>query len=317
MTAGDPGYDPRAGRYVGGAAFGLPAPAMPAVDAAQLELLVRFEHPAKFLAVKELPGAALLPDACQAAAYGTSPEQLAHLRDRLWREARDAAGELAADPATRAAIRRLPVRAGGTLVALGDSITDDSQSWAEILRHCLEEVRPGEVTLVNAGLSGDTTADALGRLYGIVELRPELVVAMLGTNDCQRHGPGGARLVSERESAENVTAISAWLEAAGTHVVWLTPPPVDEAALARAVAPRPLAVRAADVLALAGALRAAGHLVLDAGSRLSGRVADGHLLADGLHPSLAGHIAIARGVLTGLAALAPAPTSSDRAATPS
>ena len=61
-------YDPRRGCYVGGPAFGLPAPRLPVPDADELEMLVRFEHPQKFLAVKELPGSAFLDDACLAAA---------------------------------------------------------------------------------------------------------------------------------------------------------------------------------------------------------------------------------------------------------
>ena len=88
------GYDPRRGRYLGGPAFGLPAPRLPVPDAAELELLVRFEHPAKFLAVKELPGAALLGDDCLARAYGCSPAALSIVRSRLEEHLREAAGAL-------------------------------------------------------------------------------------------------------------------------------------------------------------------------------------------------------------------------------
>jgi acyl-CoA thioesterase-1 len=79
---------------------------------------------------------------------------------------------LLAEPGVPDVVAAFPVPAGGTLVALGDSITDDLVSWAEIARHRLTTVRPGQVTVINAGISGDTTFDALARLCGIVELRP-------------------------------------------------------------------------------------------------------------------------------------------------
>jgi lysophospholipase L1-like esterase len=278
-------YDPRAGLYAGGRAFGLPAPALPAPGAAELELLVRFEHPAKFLAVKELPGAALLDDGCLAAAYGTKPAVLAEVRARLAHEVAAVAASMVADMALREAVAALP---RGTFVALGDSITDDAQSWAEILRACVGLVRPGEVTVVNAGISGDTTVDALARLYGVVALRPSLVVAMLGTNDCQRHGPARARLVSPRDSLRAAYEIDRWLD---SRVVWVAPPPVDEAALARTVGERPFSVCGADVAALTAAMRDSGLELVEPA------LTPAHLLPDGVHPSLAGQRAIAEAVL--------------------
>jgi acyl-CoA thioesterase-1 len=275
------GYDPRAGRYVGGAAFGLPEPARPRGEPGELRLLVRFEHPAKFLAVAELPGAAFLGLPCRAAAYDAPADEVAAIE-----------AELAAE--VRAAARDLPSVAAvpsGTFVALGDSITDDVQSWAELLRHCLDP----EVTVINAGISGDTTADALARLYGVVSLRPSLVVAMLGTNDCQRHGPGGAQLVPPEESLRHAREITTWLEAVGTRVIWLTPPPVDEAALAAAVRPRPLEVRATDVERVSDALLTSGLEVVDTA------LTTADLLPDGLHPSLSGQVKIARALLRHLA----------------
>jgi acyl-CoA thioesterase-1 len=289
-------YDPRAGRYVGGAPFGLPEPSPPATGAAELELLVRFEHPAKFLAVKELPGAAFMTRESQAALYGVSAAELARIRGALEAATAAAASQLLTEPGVRDAVAAFPVPPGGTFVALGDSITDDLQSWAEILRHCLAAVRPGEVTVINAGISGDTTADALARLYGIAELRPELVIAMLGTNDCQRHGPHEALLVGPDASLRNAHEITRWLSAAGAQVFWLTPPPVDGEALARSVGERPFTIRAADVGRLSGALLTSDLTVAGVGSTLAAR----DLLPDGVHPSLTGQTTIARHALTAL-----------------
>ena len=298
----DAAYDPRRGRYAGGAAFGLPAPRLPVPGAAELESLVRFEHPQKLLAVKELPGAALLDDACLAAAYGCSAAALGRVRRRLEAELESAAGELLADRQVRDAVERFPVARGGTCVALGDSITDDLQSWAELLRVCLGRLRPAEVTAVNAGVSGDTTTDALARLHGVVELRPELVIAMLGTNDCQVHGPHRDVLVTTSESLDNVAAISRWLAAAGARVVWLTPPPVDREALAGSVGPREFDIDANGLLRFSCSLMASDLEVVDAGARLAPLAADGDLLPDGVHPTLAGQRHIAATILQVLAA---------------
>jgi acyl-CoA thioesterase I len=295
-------YDPRAGRYLAGAAFGLPAPRPPVVDGKALELLLRFEHPAKFLAVKELPGAVLVEDDCLAALYGAPPAALPGIRRRLAGELREAAGRLLEEPGLRAAVSAFPVAAGGKLVALGDSITDDTQSWAELLRCCLARERPGAVTVVNAGVSGDTTADVLRRLHGVAELRPELVIGMLGTNDCQRHGPEGAPLVLPGAACDAIAAISRWLRAAGARVVWLTPPPVDREALRDAVGERPVDLHPHDLARLSEHLRESELEVIDAGSRLTRE----HLLPDGVHPSLAGQVVIARAVLQGLAVSRPA-----------
>jgi acyl-CoA thioesterase I len=269
-------YDPRAGAYVGGDDFGAAASAPPPMSAAELETLVRFEHPAKLLSVAELPGAANLSPAALAEAYATDAGTVAALRARFRTQ-------------VQAAARRLDVAVPdlGTIIALGDSITDDLLSWAEILRAAGLEV-------VNAGISGDTTADTLRRLYGITLLEPDLVITMLGTNDCQRHGPDEALLVSPDESARNLASIAGWLRRAGGRLLWITPPPVDEAALARAVGSRPFAVRDADVRAVAAAIHALGDPVVDLHEVFAGR--DGLLMEDGVHPTLEGQTAIAAAV---------------------
>ena len=294
-------YDPRRGRYVGGQAFGLPAPRLPVPDAAELELLVRFEHPAKFLAVKELPGAALLGDDCLARAYGCSPAALSIVRSRLEEHLREAAAALLDERGVCEAVARFPVPPGGTVVALGDSITDDAHSWAEILRRCLDRVRPGEVRVINAAVSGDTTLDALARLHAIAELDADLVLAMLGTNDCQLHGPNRDQLIMPGESLANIAAISRWLAGAGTPIVWLTPPPVDREALIVAAGERHFDIDDANLRRLAGLLTDSGLEVVDAGCRLDASPTAGDLLPDGVHPTLAGQSRIAETVIRALA----------------
>jgi acyl-CoA thioesterase-1 len=291
-------YDPRAGLYLGGEDFGVPATDPPAMSDEELTTLIRFEHPAKLLAVAELPGAARLDAGVLAVAYATEPEQVARRRARLRDTARTVARELLADAAMLAAVRAIPVPAGGSLVALGDSITDDYLSWAEIVRECLAIARPRDaVAVVNAGVSGDTTADALRRLYAIARLRPDVVVTMLGTNDCQRHGPEHELLVAGAESARNLAAIRRWLARSGAFRVWITPPPVLESALASAVGERPFAVRDADVRAVARTVHELGDPVVDVRELFGDPPGAGLLMDDGVHPSLAGQRAIAAALI--------------------
>lgn len=289
-------YDPRSGLYAGGAEFGLPRPPeAPALAGDALELLVRFEHPGKFLAVLELPGGARLSDSAVAEAYAIAPDRLCALRDALHEQARAAAEELLEDHAVLRAVQRFPP---GVVVALGDSITDDLLSWAEILRACLAIAGCDDVVLINAGVSGDTTSDVLRRLHGIVALAPDLVVTMLGTNDCQRHGPASARIVSASATQANLVAIARWVRDAGAAMAWLTPPPVDEAGLAAAVGSRLFAVRDADVAEVGRVISGLGGPVVDVRELL--RDDPAALLPDGVHPSLTGQKRIAAAVLATL-----------------
>jgi hypothetical protein len=92
------GYDPRAGAYVGGDDFGVAAAPPPPMSAAELETLVRFEHPAKLLSVAELPGAAALGAAEQAVAYRTDAATVSALRARFRTQVREAARALGPAP---------------------------------------------------------------------------------------------------------------------------------------------------------------------------------------------------------------------------
>jgi acyl-CoA thioesterase-1 len=97
-----------------------------------------------------LPG---IPDALPAV-FGLTPTEYETILDRFARRADAAASDLLTDPAFAAHVDALPFQAGQTVLAVGDSITDDFQSWAEILRHVLRRRRPDlDVQLVNQGLS--------------------------------------------------------------------------------------------------------------------------------------------------------------------
>lgn len=76
------------------------------------------------------------------------------------------------------------------IVALGDSLTagfglDPGQSFPEQLEAALK-ARGHDVTVANAGVSGDTASDGLARLEWSVPAEADIVIVELGANDTLR-----------------------------------------------------------------------------------------------------------------------------------
>jgi acyl-CoA thioesterase-1 len=77
-----------------------------------------------------------------------------------------------------------------SIVALGDSLTagyglDPGESFPEQLQAALRK-EGRDVTVVNAGVSGDTSTDGLARLEWSVPAEAEIVIVELGANDALR-----------------------------------------------------------------------------------------------------------------------------------
>jgi acyl-CoA thioesterase-1 len=176
------------------------------------------------------------------------------------------------------------------VVALGDSLTAGfgvaaDEAWPALVEARLKrEGYPYRV--VNAGVSGDTTAGGLRRVDWVLRNRPEVAVVALGAND-------GLRGLGTDAMEANLLTIVERLRAGGARVLvaGMEVPPNYGAAYARAfrgVFP--------DVARRTGA--ALMPFLLD------GVAADPRLnLADGIHPNAAGHRAIAERVWPHLVAL--------------
>lgn len=82
----------------------------------------------------------------------------------------------------------------GTVLVVGDSISaafglESSQGWVSLLQKRLDE-KGYKQHVVNASISGDTSAGGLSRLPGLLEeYKPELVIIELGGNDGLRGQP--------------------------------------------------------------------------------------------------------------------------------
>ncbi len=169
------------------------------------------------------------------------------------------------------------------VVALGDSLTAGlgvaaEEAWPALVDARLRrEGYPYRV--VNAGVSGDTTAGGLRRVDWVLRNRPEVAVVALGAND-------GLRGLAPDAMEANLLGIVERLRAVGVRVLvaGMEVPPNYGAAYARAfrgVFP--------DVARRTGA--ALMPFLLD------GVAADPRLnQADGIHPNAAGHRAIAERV---------------------
>ena len=159
---------------------------------------MQYHHPEKALA--ELPGGQEIGDELLAPFFGTDVETYREIKGAFVERSHRCARELLEDVRFARFVDRLPFEPGSTVVGLGDSLTDDSQSWLEILRHLLAEHRPDDgIELVNAGISGDTTSGLLGRFLDILEGDPAWVIILIGTNDAAfvREQEFGFRSVSE------------------------------------------------------------------------------------------------------------------------
>jgi len=107
-------------------------------------------------------------------------------------------------------------RAERVIVALGDSLTAGLGVSADEAYPARLEARLARegytYRVVNAGVSGDTTAGGLRRVDWVLRAKPEIAIVALGAND-------GLRAQSPQAMRENLTAIVKRLQAAGARVL--------------------------------------------------------------------------------------------------
>lgn len=102
------------------------------------------------------------------------------------------------------------------VVCLGDSLTEGyglapEQAWPSLVERMLRE-RGKAVRMVNAGISGSTSASAASRLRWQLRSKPELVVIALGGND-------GLRGVEVSATRANLSAAIELAQQSGARVL--------------------------------------------------------------------------------------------------
>ena len=172
---------------------------------------------------------------------------------------------------------------GTRVLALGDSLTaphgvTPEQAWPTLL------AKKTGWTVVNAGVSGDTSAGALQRLPGLIEEHnPQLVLVTLGGNDMLRRLPQG-------QTTANLARMLALAKAHGAKAVLLATPKPS------------LAGAAFNNLSAAEFYREVAKdsqvpLIEDAMAEVLSKT---ELKGDQLHPNAAGHALLAEKIFEGL-----------------
>lgn len=236
---------------------------------------------------------------------GLDVSEMLSLREKFQENAKKAALELLKDDDVIDWLDQLPFESNSTIVALGDSSTDDLQGWFEIFKFMLDITIPeADFNFVNSGISDNTTTDALRRMNrDVLSHEPDWVIVSLGTYDAQRlEFTPNRTLIPLSETWENLTIIE---DAIGTVTenppIWLTPSPVIPELLNKmdlfqfTIENRDLA----NVREIITGKK--GYIVDPVGRRMGNPPEAWYYLSDGINPSLSGHVNTVKELLRSLA----------------
>lgn len=106
--------------------------------------------------------------------------------------------------------------AGSTILALGDSLTAGYGADAEAAYPAVLAGLTGW-QIINGGVSGNTSAQALARLPALMRRQPQLVLVSIGGNDFLRKVP-------EADTRSNIRQIVQQIKAAGVPAVLVAVP---------------------------------------------------------------------------------------------
>jgi acyl-CoA thioesterase-1 len=176
--------------------------------------------------------------------------------------------------------RAQPLAAGATVLALGDSLTFGTGAAPHQAYPAVLEGLSGW-RVVNAGVPGDTSAQALERLPELLQQHaPALVLVSLGGNDFLRRLP-------ESDTRANVRRACELARAAGAQVLLIgVPRPTLTAAFTGSLSDHPLYGEIAEALQL--------PLLRQGWSEI---LADERLRSDSIHANAQGYAQFARRVV--------------------
>ncbi len=178
------------------------------------------------------------------------------------------------------------------IVCFGDSVTGvyyhtgSRRAYTDMLGIALRQAAPkANIEMLNAGISGNTTVDALARIdHDVIGHQPDLVTVMFGLNDMTR--------VPLEQYRKNLKAIVTKCQAAGSDVILATPNNV----LTTGDRPTEKLIQYCDVIRQIGSELNVpvcdAYRELDAvrqHSAIDWRL----LMSDAIHPNMAGHKRIA------------------------
>ena len=236
--------------------------------------------------------------------FGLPPEVYAAELGRIRAEAKEAADELLAEPAVASMVDRLPRQMGAKVVAFGDSLTSEPQSWAVILSALLAARRAADgISVAVSAVAGETTMQGLVRVGEVVGQQPDWIFFLIGTNDARTQGSHPTKtLVHHEETARNVAELRQRVSReTKARCVWITPPAVNEELVARhwGLARFGVRFRNDDLARVAKIVRDIDGPTIDVFSNLGTPPRADLLMGDGLHFTLAGQKRLALEVIKG------------------
>jgi hypothetical protein len=240
-----------------------------------------------------------------ASVIGIERNELDKLRNLFIENTKQASLELLNDDEISGFLDDLPFRENDTIIALGDSMTDDLQGWFGILSNLLEITKPeANFTFINSGISYNTSSEALRRLHrDVLSHDPDWVIIALGTFDAIRLDIAPERtLLPLSETWENLNTISSAIQQVTDNpVIWVSPPPVipgllDEMELFD------FDINEKDLFSIREVIAGKeGYIIDPAGRRMGNPPEAWYYLSDGINPSLSGHTNTVRELLKSLA----------------
>ncbi|MGN8224970.1 SGNH/GDSL hydrolase family protein [Gracilimonas sp. BCB1] len=242
----------------------------------------------------------------EAGLFGITEEELKEYRENYDENARQAALEILKEDEIVDCLDKLPMDDEETIVAFGDSNTEDAQGWFTILKHVLEiSVEKANFNFINAGVSYNTTAEALRRIdRDVVVHEPDWVIVALGTFDAQRLNIAPDRtLLPLSETWENIETIQSVLESRVENpLIWITPAPVIDEMLEENLL-YDFTIKPEDLGPVQDVVSGKQGAIVDATAKRMGEDEPNawNYLPDGLHHSLSGHMETTKAIIKKLA----------------
>lgn len=236
---------------------------------------------------------------------GLSVEELQNLRDLFAENAKESALELLKEEDVIEWIDQIPFEKNDTIVAFGDSSTDDLQGWFEIFKNVLDiTVEGANFTFINAGLSYNTTSEALRRMNrDVLSHEPDWVIVNLGTFDAMCPSFMKNRtLIPLSETWENLSMIEdAIATVTENPPVWITPTPIIPGLLDE-MEYFDFDINDKDLANIREIITGKkGYIVDPLGHRMGNPPEAWYFLSDGINPSLSGHVNTVKELLKSLA----------------
>jgi acyl-CoA thioesterase-1 len=240
-----------------------------------------------------------LTDNTLAPLFGLSPDEYRSTKAVFTSRIAQAVEALLSEEHFRILVDRLPFLQNEVVMVLGESNTDDYQSWFEILKGIVAKTVPEkDIKMINAAISGQTTTMALRNLTTNLQAKPAWIFCMLGMNDALRiGGKSGKTVVSIEETQRNLDFIYGLSkQTCDPQWAWITPYSVNELRQDQNkwFAQLKLKWYNEDLMEIHRHLASKDGVVVDLKESFLNGDEKELLMDDGVHASLEGHIRIVR-----------------------